>query len=78
MNKQRRKRLADIIGRLEDLQSEVQSIAEEERECYDNMSDSGLCESERGQQIGENADDLENLDSDFESLIDNLREIQER
>ncbi len=78
MNKQRRKRLSDIISQLEELQCELQSIAEEERECYDNMSETGLGESERGQQISENADDLESADSDFESLLDNLREIQER
>ena len=77
MNKERRKRLEEAIGKLEELQSEIQSIAEEEREAYDNMDGNGLGETEKAQQISENADNLENLDSDFEDLLDNLREVME-
>ena len=77
MNKQRRKRLEDVISKLEELQVEVSSIQEEEQEAFDNMTD-GLQQSERGQTIEENADDLENADSDFETLLDGLREILER
>ena len=77
MNKERRKRLDDVISALEDLQAEIASIAEEEREAYDNMPDS-LRDSERGEQMSENADDLDGLDCDFESLLDSIREISER
>lgn len=35
-----------------------------------------LQDGERGQQISENADNLEYADSDFDSLLDTLREIQ--
>ena len=77
MNKERRNRLGDVIDKLEELQAEVASIAEEEREAYDNMPE-GLQESEKGQQISENADDLDSIDSDFESLLDTLRELSER
>lgn len=38
----------------------------------------GLQEGERGQTISENADDLEGVDSDFESILDTLNEILER
>lgn len=55
----------------------LQSIAEEERESYDNMPES-LQEGERGNTISENADDLENANDDFESMLDVLREIVER
>ena len=65
MNKERRNRLGDVIDKLEELQAEVASIAEEEREAYDNMPE-GLQESEKGQQISENADDLDSIDSDFD------------
>lgn len=34
--------------------------------------------SERGEQVSENADDLDSLDGDFESLLDSIREISER
>lgn len=77
MNKDRRKRLSDIIAKLEALQSEIQSLAEEERECFDNMPE-GLQESERGSAIEENADDLDETDSDFESLLDSLNDVMER
>ena len=75
MNRQRRKRLEEAISKLEELQAEIQSIAEEERESFDNMPES-LQDGERGQQISENADNQEYVDSDFDSLLDTLREIQ--
>jgi len=77
MNKQRRKWLEDVIAKIEEAQSEVQNIAEEERESFDNMPE-GLQEGERGQQISENADDLEGVDSDFDSILETLNEILER
>ena len=77
MNKQRRKWLEDVIAKIEAAQSEVQNIAEEERESFDNIPE-GLQEGERGQTISENADDLEGVDSDFESILDTLNEILER
>ena len=77
MNKERRKRLDDVIDKLEELQAEVASIAEEEREAYDNLPE-GIQNSERGEQISENADDLDGIDGDFESLLDTLREVSER
>lgn len=77
MNKDRRKRLGDIIAKLEELQSEIQSLAEEERECFDNMPE-GLQESERGSAIEENADGLDETDSDLGSLLDTLNDIMER
>ncbi len=62
---------------LEELQSELQSIAEEESECFDNVTD-GLQQSGRGQTIGENAYDLESADDDFESPLNSLRQVIER
>lgn len=77
MNKERRKRLDEVINQLEELQAEVASIGEEEREAYDNLPES-IQYSERGEQMSENADDLDGLDGDFESLLDTLRDIQNR
>lgn len=77
MNKVRRKVLEDAISKIEEAQELIASIAEEERECFDNMPE-GLQEGERGQSISDNADDLENADSDFETLLDTLREVLER
>lgn len=77
MNKVRRKVLEDAISKIEEAQELISSIAEEERECFDNMPE-GLQEGERGQSISDNADDLENADSDFETLLNTLREVLER
>lgn len=77
MNKERRKRLDYVIDKLEELQAEVASIGEDEREAYDNLPES-IQYSERGEQMSENADDLDGLDGDFESLLDTLRDIQSR
>lgn len=77
MNKARRKWLEEVIEKIEEAQQEIASIAEEERECFDNMPE-GLQEGERGQSISDNADSLEEADSDFESLLDTLREVLER
>jgi len=77
MNKERRKRLEKVIEQLEELQSEVQAIAEEEREAYDNLDNIGQGDTDRATQIYENADTLEGLDSDFESIKDSINEVIE-
>lgn len=52
-------------------------MAGQERECFENLPD-GLQESERGETMEENADDLDGTDTDFESLLDTLRTVAER
>lgn len=76
MNKTRRKQIEGVISRLEELQEQVSILAEEERDAFDNLPE-GLQESERGEQMSENADNLEECDTDFEDLLDKLREIVE-
>ncbi len=73
MNNARRKQIADIIGKLqeidlESLASEVRELADEEQEAFDNMPE-GLQQSERGQAseaaagaLSEAADALDNFD----------------
>lgn len=77
MNKQRRKWLSDVITKLEEAKTDIESIAEEEREAYDNLPE-GIQESDRGNAMCENADDLEQASSDLDDLIQNLNEILER
>lgn len=77
MNKERRKRLDDVIDKLEELQQEVAAIGEEEREAYDNLPDS-LNDTDKANQMYENADDLDSLDDDFKSLLDSIRDIRDR
>lgn len=86
MNAKRRKALAGIITWLEELDSlreeireQLQEVIDEEQEALDNMPES-LQESERGQQMQEYIDTMENVTGeldliDIESLTDQLREI---
>ena len=54
--------------------SELEEIRDEEQEAFDNMPGS-LQYSERGEQTGQNADDLNSVVSDFESVIDALNDV---
>lgn len=58
MNKQRRVRLGKVLELLEQASEELNQIAEEEREAFDNLPLS-IQESERGCVIDENASILE-------------------
>lgn len=86
MNKIRRKELARIIEKLEQLDAlreeireELASVLDEEQEALDNMPES-LQESEKGEQMQEYIDTMENVTGeldliDIEDLIDQLQEI---
>ena len=76
MNKQRRKWLSDVITKLEEAKTDIESIAEEEREAYDNLPE-GIQESDKGDAMYENADNLDQAASDLDDLISNLNEIIE-
>jgi hypothetical protein len=86
MNKIRRKELANIVTMLEELDSLREQIRErladvldEEQEALDNLPES-LQESERGEQMQEYIDAMENVTGeldllDIEDLADQLRDI---
>lgn len=77
MNKARRKWLEDIIGKLEEQKCEIESVRDEEQEMLDCMPES-LQESERGQAMSENVDELDSAASDLDDIISSLQEIVER
>lgn len=86
MNKLRRKNLAEVISKLEELDSLRQeamemlsSIIDEEQEAYDNLPES-LQDSERGEQMQEYIDLMQGVADELDSLdtsdwIDTLSEI---
>ena len=88
MNKIRRKALAEIITKLEELENlrseiaeRLEEIMDEEQEALDNMPDS-LQESERGQQMQEYIDTMSSVLDDLgyidtESMGQQLEEITE-
>lgn len=77
MNKQRRKALEEIIGKLEELKEEIEAIQEEEQEAYDNIPES-LQDTDRANHMYENIDALEEVASNIQDYgIDALQEILE-
>jgi len=77
MNKARRKWLEDIIGKLEVQKMEIESVRDEEQEMLDCMPES-LQESERGQTMSENIDELDSAASDLDDIISSLQEIVDK
>lgn len=75
MNAARRKELSKAIDLIEQAKEIISAVAEEEREAYDNLPE-GLQESEMGEKMNENADDLEYVDLD--EVVDTIQEIIER
>lgn len=80
MNNERRKRIGVIHDRLtaavekwEDLKSEVEELAGEEREAFDNLSE-GLQQSDQGQRSEAAADALDEAVSSLESIIEYISE----
>jgi prefoldin subunit 5 len=81
MNTQRRKTIKEMVIKLDDLRSQLETVKDDdlealksdEREGFDNMSE-GLQQSERGQAIEQAAD---NLDAAYDALEQATDSIQE-
>lgn len=74
MNKARRKKLGEIIDQLEYLREDLDAVASEEREAYDNLPES-LQESDRGCAMEEAADELDDICSELEELKDRIQSV---
>lgn len=77
MNKARREQILTIVDKLYSIQEDIDSIAQDERDAFDNLPE-GLQYSEKGEDMETNADDLEQASSDIEGIIDLLRDIVDR
>lgn len=74
MNKARRKKLGEIIDKLEYLREDLDAVASEEREAYDNLPES-LQESDRGCAMEEAADELEDICSELDELRQRIESV---
>ena len=82
MNKIRRKELAKIVAKLEELEAlhqeimeELEAVRDEEQEALDNLPEN-LQESERGEQMQEYIDAMESAMDDLEQLdIEEIRDL---
>ncbi len=74
MNKERRKELSDIFGKLTELKARLEEVQAQEQEYYDNMPD-GIKDSERGEQAESYAYSLDDCVSQLDDICDTLEEI---
>lgn len=76
MNAARRKRIEEVMSRLEYLKDEVSEILSEEQEAYENMPD-GLKSSARGEAADNAIGSLEVASGNIEDAIGGLSEAME-
>jgi hypothetical protein len=75
MNGTDRKTLAKILQDLGSAKTALDSLAEDEREKFDNMSE-GLQQAENGQKLSEAADALESARDSLDEAISSLEGIE--
>jgi predicted nuclease with TOPRIM domain len=71
MNNARREALEELQGKLSELKDELECIACEERDYYENMTESLQC-SERGEKADECASNLEDGVDSLDTIINNI------
>lgn len=74
MNNIRRKGLSVIIDKLQKLQYELESIATDERDAFDSLSE-GLQASMMGQTLEENSDKLDDATALFDEIIELIEDV---
>jgi hypothetical protein len=74
MNNSRRKNLKSAIELIEKAMELIETVKLEEEESFYNLSEN-LQESERGQKMNENFEDLDSLLIELESTTDSINEI---
>lgn len=76
MNADDRKRLAEIIERLEGCAADVREISEALQERYDNAPE-GLQGTEQTEKLSDQSQNLENAASDIDNAVESVREEME-
>lgn len=74
MNKERRLKLCEIVEKLNLIEGELEDIAGEERDAFDNLPES-LQYGERGEAMEAAADELEDVSSEVSELASRLEEL---
>ena len=74
MNKQRRKRIDELTDMIQDIQSSLDELREEEQEAYDNLPE-GIQDSERGDAMCDAIEAMENADSSLQDAYDYLIDL---
>lgn len=71
MNKNRRKQLGKIAARLEEIESQITALCDEEQEAFDNLPES-LQYTDKGAQMSEAIDEMESIITELSDLKDRL------
>tara|TARA_R110002020_G_scaffold297118_2_gene512905 strand:- start:19 stop:267 length:249 start_codon:yes stop_codon:yes gene_type:complete len=74
MNNARRKKIKKICNQLEELESQIREIEEEEQDAFDNLPES-LAETERGDQMQEFLEILDQAAGQLEESQETLNEV---
>lgn len=77
MNKQDRKQLETIQGKLADLKAEMETLAESIQERSDNLADSPLAETQKAQNISYQADKAQEIVDSMDNLDGEIQEMLE-
>lgn len=77
MNAKRRKQLANAVEVLNNVLELLEEVTADEQDAYDNLPES-IQESERGETMQENVDDIEDASSSLQDIIDQLQGIIDR
>jgi vacuolar-type H+-ATPase subunit I/STV1 len=72
MNNARRKQINELIDRIDELQSQLESVRDEEQEYFDNMPEN-LQQGDKGQSAEQAASDL---GSAHDSLVESLEYLR--
>ena len=74
MNAARRKELKRALEMLDEAKTILEQVAEEEQEAYDNLPES-IQDSEKGEQIYDNADTLSGYMDDLDDMMSAIEEM---
>lgn len=76
MNNARRKAIAKIAEKLDDLKFEFEALKDEEQEAFDNMPE-GIQSSERGEAMETIIYNMEEVLESLESAVDGMNSLEE-
>jgi len=77
MNADRRKRLEKAVGWIEDAKQAVEEVAGEEREAFENLPEN-MQSGEKGQAMSDAADKLDDVASELDRAVDDIRDSMEQ
>ena len=77
MNKARRKWLSTIVESLENAKYEIESVRDEEQDCFDNLPE-GIQYSERGDEMEENISTMEDALSNIDDAIEYINDVLDK